>query len=62
MDAFKPYLAKVATGASLTQDEARQAFDTILSGEVTNAQGGAFLMALRVRHQEGAALGIRHFA
>jgi anthranilate phosphoribosyltransferase len=49
MDAFKPYLAKVATGASLTQDEARQAFDTILSGEVTNAQGGAFLMALRVR-------------
>lgn len=49
MDSFKPYLAKVATGAALTQDEARAAFDALLSGEVTPAQGGAFLMALRVR-------------
>jgi anthranilate phosphoribosyltransferase len=49
MDAFKPYLAKVATGASLTREEARSAFDDLLSGEVTPAQGGAFLMALRVR-------------
>ena len=47
--AFKPYLAKVATGASLTREEARAAFDDLLSGEVTPAQGGAFLMALRVR-------------
>ena len=49
MDSFKPYLAKVATGASLTRDEARAAFDTLLSGEVTPAQAGGFLMALRVR-------------
>jgi anthranilate phosphoribosyltransferase len=49
MDSFKPYLAKVATGASLTREEARAAFDDLLSGEVTHAQGGAFLMALRVR-------------
>ena len=49
MESFKSYLAKVATGASLTRDEARAAFDDLLSGEVTNAQGGAFLMALRVR-------------
>jgi anthranilate phosphoribosyltransferase len=49
MESFKPYLAKVATGASLTRDEARAAFDDLLSGEVTHAQGGAFLMALRVR-------------
>ena len=49
MDSFKPYLAKVATGASLTREEARAAFDDLLSGEVTPAQGGAFLMALRVR-------------
>src|SRR5919112_575356 len=49
MDSFKPYLAKVATGASLTREEARAAFDDLLSGEVTRAQGGAFLMALRVR-------------
>ncbi len=49
MDSFKPYLAKVATGAPLTREEARLAFDHLLSGEVTPAQGGAFLMALRVR-------------
>jgi anthranilate phosphoribosyltransferase len=49
MDTFKPFLAKVATGASLTPAEARDAFDTILSGEVTPAQAAGFLMALRVR-------------
>ncbi len=49
MDAFKPFIAKVATGASLTRNEAHAAFDTLLSGEVTPAQAGGFLMALRVR-------------
>jgi anthranilate phosphoribosyltransferase len=49
MESFKSYLAKVATGASLSREEARDAFDDLLSGEVTPAQGGAFLMALRVR-------------
>ena len=49
MDSFKPYLAKVATGAALTREEAREAFETLLSGEVTPAQAGGFLMALRVR-------------
>jgi anthranilate phosphoribosyltransferase len=49
MDSFKPYLAKVATGATLSRDEARAAFETLLSGEVTPAQAGGFLMALRVR-------------
>lgn len=49
MDAFKPIIAKVATGASLTQAEAAGAFNDMLSGEVTPAQMGAFLMALRVR-------------
>jgi anthranilate phosphoribosyltransferase len=49
MDSFKPYLAKVATGASLSREEARAAFDDLLSGEVTPAQAGGFLMALRVR-------------
>ena len=38
MDDFKPFIAKVATGAALSREEARDAFDTILSGEVTNAQ------------------------
>ena len=49
MDAFKPLLAKVATGASLSTSEAQRAFDCMLSGEVTPAQMGGFLMALRVR-------------
>jgi anthranilate phosphoribosyltransferase len=49
MESFKSYLAKVATGAALTRDEALAAFNDLLSGEVTLAQAGAFLMALRVR-------------
>jgi len=49
MDSFKPLLGKAATGASLSRAEAEMAFDHMLSGEVTPAQMGAFLMALRVR-------------
>ena len=49
MDAFRPLLGKVATGAPLTRTEAECAFDHLLSGEVTPAQTGAFLMGLRVR-------------
>ncbi|MET0606851.1 MAG: anthranilate phosphoribosyltransferase [Beijerinckiaceae bacterium] len=49
MDDFKPLIAKVATGASLSRQEANSAFDALLSGQVTAAQAGAFLMALRVR-------------
>ena len=49
MDGFKPLLGKVATGASLTRGESEAAFDHLLSGEVTPAQTGAFLMGLRVR-------------
>ncbi len=56
MDTFKPFIAKVATGASLTAMEARDAFDTILSGEVTPAQSAGFLMALRVRGETVAEI------
>ncbi|MGP0058873.1 MAG: anthranilate phosphoribosyltransferase [Beijerinckiaceae bacterium] len=49
MDEFKPLLAKVATGAALSRGEAEQAFDMLLSGEVTPSQMGGFLMGLRVR-------------
>jgi anthranilate phosphoribosyltransferase len=48
-DDFKALLAKVATGASLTRDEAASAFDRMMSGEATPSQMGALLMALRVR-------------
>jgi anthranilate phosphoribosyltransferase len=48
-DEFKALVAKVATGASLTRDEAASAFDRMMSGEATPSQMGGLLMALRVR-------------
>src|SRR2546430_16120118 len=49
MDAFKPLIAKVATGSSLTEVEAKAAFELIFAGSVAPAQLGGFLMALRAR-------------
>ncbi len=49
MSTLRPHIAKVATGSALTFEEAREAFDIIMSGEATPGQIGAFLMALRVR-------------
>ena len=48
-DDFKALIAKVATGASLTCEEAAGAFDRMMSGEATPSQMGGLLMALRVR-------------
>jgi anthranilate phosphoribosyltransferase len=48
-DAFKALIAKAATGASLSREEAARGFDTMMSGEATPSQMGALLMALRVR-------------
>src|SRR5579871_3019903 len=49
MDDLKSIIAKVATGATLTRQEAASAFDRMMSGEATPSQMGALLMALRVR-------------
>jgi anthranilate phosphoribosyltransferase len=49
MDAFKPLLAKIAGGASLSRAEAEHAFNLLLGGGITPAQTGAFLMGLRLR-------------
>jgi anthranilate phosphoribosyltransferase len=49
MESFKPLLGKVAAGAYLSRAESAAAFDAMLSGEVTPAQMGGFLMGLRVR-------------
>jgi len=49
MESFKPLIAKVAAGSRLSRAEAVDAFDALLSGEVTPSQMGGFLMALRVR-------------
>ena len=48
-DDFKALIAKVATGASLSREEAAAAFDRMMSGEATPSQMGALLMGLRVR-------------
>ncbi|MGH6768355.1 MAG: anthranilate phosphoribosyltransferase [Xanthobacteraceae bacterium] len=48
-DDFKSLIAKTATGASLTREEAARGFDRMMSGEATPSQMGALLMALRVR-------------
>ncbi|CDX17971.1 Anthranilate phosphoribosyltransferase [Mesorhizobium sp. ORS 3324] len=49
MSALKTYIAKIATGTALSFEEAREAFDIIMSGDATPGQIGGFLMALRVR-------------
>lgn len=46
---MKTLLAKIAQGNALSEAEARQAFDIIMSGDATPAQIGAFLMGLRVK-------------
>src|ERR1700749_2322524 len=49
MDDFKSIIGKVATGATLSREEAASAFDSLMSGEATPSQMGGLLMALRVR-------------
>jgi anthranilate phosphoribosyltransferase len=46
---MKTVLDIVATGSPLSQEQATSAFDTIMSGDATATQIGAFLMGLRVR-------------
>ena len=48
-DDFKGLIAKVASGATLSREEAARAFDRMMSGEATPSQMGGLLMALRVR-------------
>jgi anthranilate phosphoribosyltransferase len=49
MDALKALIGKVATGETLSREEAANAFDRMMSGEATPSQMGALLMALRLR-------------
>ena len=61
---IKPLIAKLATGSTLTEDEAHEAFDIMMSGDATPSQTGAFLMGLRVRGETvdeitGAAKAMR---
>ncbi|WEX79024.1 anthranilate phosphoribosyltransferase [Sinorhizobium numidicum] len=49
MSDLKPFVAKVAAREALNRDDARAAFEIIMSGAATPSQIGGFLMALRVR-------------
>src|ERR1700688_3475044 len=46
---IKAFIAQVATGAALSREAAFEAFESMMSGEVTPSQIGGLLMALRVR-------------
>lgn len=56
MPELKDYIAIAAGGRHLSVDEAREAFDIMMSGEATAAQIGGFLMALRVRGESIAEI------
>jgi anthranilate phosphoribosyltransferase len=61
---MKSYLQKLVQRQNLSEAEAGEAFDTIMDGQATPAQLGAFLMALRMKgetHDEivGAAGSMR---
>jgi len=56
MPDLKALIAKVASANTLTEAEAEEAFDVIMSGNATPAQMGGFLMALRVRGETVAEI------
>ena len=53
---LQPLLAKLADGQGLSEAEAEQAFDTLMSGEATPSQIGAFLMGLRLKGETVAEI------
>ncbi|MEL6979926.1 MAG: anthranilate phosphoribosyltransferase [Pseudomonadota bacterium] len=48
-DGLKPLIGKVVEGGALSGDEARAAFDILMSGGADDAQIAGFLVALRMR-------------
>ncbi len=46
---LKPYIQKVINNENLTAEEAEQAMQIIMTGEATQAQIGAYLVALRMK-------------
>ncbi len=67
MSAFKQIIARVASGAHLSIDQAHAAFDIMMSGDATPAQMGGFLVGLRVRGETveeitGGAMAMREKA
>ena len=65
MQDLKGVIGKLADGQSLSREETQAAFNIIMSGEATDAQIGAVLMAMRVRGETedefaGAVDSMRH--
>ena len=56
MSDFKTFLAMLADGEPLGEEDAYAAFDAMMSGAATPAQTGAFLMGLRVRGETAAEI------
>ncbi|RTL54551.1 MAG: anthranilate phosphoribosyltransferase [Bradyrhizobiaceae bacterium] len=64
MSDFRAIIGKLATGASLSRDEAADAFGQVMAGNATPSQIGGLLMALRVRGETvdeitGAVMAMR---
>ena len=55
-DDLKPFLARVAAGETLAEDQAERAFAVIMAGDATAAQIGALLMGLRLRGETVAEI------
>src|ERR1700679_1706209 len=53
---LKPFIARLAAGETLSDDQAEAAFDVIMSGDATQAQIGALLMAMRLRGETVAEI------
>ncbi len=53
---LKPYIAKITTGEDLTEAEAEQAMQIIMTGQATPAQVGGYLVALRMKGETVAEI------
>jgi anthranilate phosphoribosyltransferase len=56
LSGLKPVLARLASGETLNEAEAEDAFGVIMAGEATPAQIAALVMAMRVRRETVAEL------
>lgn len=53
---LRPFIAAVAAGETLSEQDAAAAFDVIMSGEATPSQIGGLLLAMRVRGETVAEI------
>ncbi len=61
---LKPFIARAVNGEEFSQNDAKEAFNIIMSGDASDAQIGAFLSAMRLRGETvneitGAAIIMR---